>query len=256
MITKREEEREALREGGRRHGTILKKLAAMVVPGVSTQTLEDEARQLVTEGGDAAAFLGYRPSGAVRPFPAALCVSINDAIVHGVPNETIYEIQQGDVVTLDIGLVHEGFITDAAVTVIAGTGSKEKELLVRAAYEALDAGIAAAVLGNTLGDIGAAIEAIGKKYGFGSPRELAGHGVGRSVHEEPYVPNFGRPGKGAKLEEGMVIAIEPMFTLGSGEIVLDADDFTYRTRDGSSASHAEHTVLITSEGTEVLTKPE
>lgn len=253
MIAKREEERAILREGGKRHAAILEKLCRMTTPGITTQHLEDEARRLIDEGGDSAAFLGYRPHGARRAYPAALCISVNDAIVHGIPNERLYVIEEGDVVKLDLGLTHRGLITDAAITVVVGKGTPQDHALAAAAVEALHAGIEQARVGSTLGDIGAAIESVGRKYRFGSPYELGGHSVGRSVHEEPLVPNFGRPGRGKKLEEGLVLAIEPMFTLGSSEIVLDSDGYTYRTADGSHASHAEHTILITQDGPEILT---
>lgn len=253
MIAKRDEERVILRESGRRHARILAALRDLTVPGVSTQELEDAARRMIAEGGDTAAFLGYKPHGARRPYPAALCVSINDAIVHGIPNEHPIILADGDIVKLDVGVRHQGLITDAAITVVVGKGTDQDYLLQRAAEEALARGIAQALPGNTMGDIGAAIEAVGRKYGFGSPYELGGHSVGRSVHEEPLVPNFGRPGKGKKLEEGLVLAIEPMFTLGSSDIVLDPDGYTYRTADGSRSSHAEHTILITQDGPEILT---
>lgn len=254
MVTTSVQEREKLCEGGRHLGRILKTLSEKVAPGVSTAELEDEARRLIAECGGTPAFLGYKPQGAKRPYPAALCVSINDAVVHGIPNENPVTIQEGDIVTLDAGLVFGGLITDAAVTVIAGKGNEEDQRLIRAAQEALAAGIAQARTGNFTGDIGAAIEAVGKQYGFGSPRELGGHSVGRKVHEEPFIANFGPAGQGAPLVDGMVIAIEPMFTHGSGKVKLDPDGYTYRTRDGKKAAHVEHTVIIGEHGAEVLTK--
>ena len=253
MIAKKDEEMAALREGGKRLGEILRTLADHATPGVSTLVLEDEARRMIAEGGDTAAFLGYKPAGSKRPYPAALCVSINDAIVHGIPNEGSYIIQDGDVVTVDLGLVHKGHITDAAITVIAGTGNPEDVKLVSATRDALAAGIAEARVGNTLGDVGAAIEAVGNRYKLGSPRDLGGHSVGKKVHEEPFIPNFGKRGEGVKIVEGMVLAIEPMLTRGSSEIKLDPDGYTYRTKDGSRAAHSEHTILVTATGPEVLT---
>jgi methionyl aminopeptidase len=236
MIAKTQEEIDILREGGKRHARILKELAALVAPGVSTQTLEDRARALVNAGGDTASFLNYKPYGAKRPYPAALCVSINDVIVHGIPNETPVTLREGDIVKLDLGITHEGLITDAAVCVIAGKPrSSEESELVAATYEALDAAIGAARCGGRVGDI-------------------SGHGVGRQVHEEPYVPNYGTPGTGAELVPGLVIAIEPMFTLGTGATVLDKDGYSYRTKDGSRSAHAEHTIIITKNGAEILTQ--
>lgn len=254
MIARTQQEKDTLREGGKRLATILQSLKAMVVPGISTQELEDEARRLVEEYGDKPAFLGYRPEGARRPYPAALCVSVNDAIVHGIPNEASLVLQEGDVVTLDMGLIHGELITDAAVSVLVGGGDADTKTLLQAAHEALDAGIAAARVGNTLGDIGHAIERVGTRYTLGSPQELGGHSVGKAVHEEPFVPNFGDAGAGPILKEGMVLAIEPMFMLGRSAIRLDADGYTYRTKDGSKAVHVEHTVLLTNEGPEILTK--
>lgn len=254
MIIETEQERAYLRESGRRLGTILQELKASVVPGVSTLELENLARARIVAGGDKPAFLGYQPHGATRPFPAALCISINDAIVHGIPNEHSYVIQDGDVVTLDLGLIHQGFVTDAAVTVIAGVGSDTDQVLVTAAYKALEKGIQAARSGGYMGDIGAAVERIGEQYGFAIPRELGGHGLGRAVHEEPFVPNFGKEGTGVPLVEGLVIAIEPMFTAGSPKVCLDKDGYTYRTKDGSRSVQVEHTVIVSKNGGEILTR--
>ncbi|MBI4068136.1 type I methionyl aminopeptidase [Candidatus Kaiserbacteria bacterium] len=254
MKVENDNERATLREAGKKHAVILQQLAVMVVPGISTAELEDEARRLITEAGAESAFLGYQPQGAKRPYPAALCVSVNDAIVHGIPNENSLTIQEGDIVTLDCGILYQKLITDAAVCVIAGHGSYEDKTLIRAAKEALDAGIAQARTGNHIGDIGAAIEAIGKKYDLGSPRELGGHSVGRHVHEEPFVPNFGPAGSGEELVDGMVLAIEPMFMLGGSKIYLDPDGYTYRTRDGSKSAHVEHTVIVGKDRAEVLTQ--
>lgn len=254
MIVQTEAEAATLREGGKRHAEILKELALLVRPGVSTQFLEDEARRLIVENGDTPAFLGYTPEGERHPFPAALCVSINDVIVHGIPNLEPHIIAEGDLVTLDTGLIHGGLITDAAVSVIAGNGSEDVRRLLRATQEALDAGIGAARAGNTVGDIGAAIQAVAERYGYNYPLELVGHGVGRSVHEDPIIPNYGEPGEGPELQDGMVIAIEPMLMLGKRTVKYDSDGYTCRTRDGSVAAHIEHTVLVGVNGAEILTK--
>ena len=163
-------------------------------------------------------------------------------------------IQDGDVVTIDFGIRHKGLYTDHAVTVIAGTPRPDDVRLVRGTEEALAVGIRAAQLGKKTGDIGYAVEEIAKKCHFGYPKNLAGHGVGREVHEEPHVPNFGTPRSGALLEEGLVIAIEPMMTLGTGDLYVDRDNFSYKTKDGSRSAHSEHTVMITTEGPEILTK--
>ena len=253
MIVQNENERVTLREAGKKHAAILRNLAVMTVPGISTLELEEEARRLIEEAGGTPAFLNYKPHGARRPYPAALCVSINDAIVHGIPNETSVTIQEGDVVTLDCGITYQGFITDAAISVIAGAGSTEDKKLIAATQEALAAGIAQARAGNHIGDIGAAVEAVGEKYGYGSPRELGGHSVGRHVHEEPFVPNFGPAGTGEELVPGLVLAIEPMFMLGGSKVYLDKDGYTYRTKDGAKSAHVEHTVIVGKNGAEILT---
>jgi methionyl aminopeptidase len=245
---------EFLKEGGKRHAEILKILKALVVPGVSTVTLNEKAMELVKEGGDVPAFLGYKPEGVRRPYPAALCVSVNDEIVHGIPNESPKILQEGDVVTLDLGLTHHGMITDSAITVGVGTLSEEDARLISATEEALYAGIKEAKFGNTIGDIGYAIESVAKRYKLALALGLAGHGVGYEVHEDPFVPNSGVPGHGPKLKPGMVIAIEPMLVLGKGDIILLKDGYTYKTRDGKKAAHSEHTILITDGNPVILTK--
>ncbi len=255
MIAKKPEEIEILREGGRRLAKHLRALRKMVKPGVTARELEDAAAKMVEEDGDKLAFMGYASGNRGEKFPGALCVSINDAIVHSPAKTNNAVIQDGDVVSLDFGIVHKGLFTDHATTVIAGKSkSADDEMLVRAAFEALDIGIAQAKVGNTTGDIGYAVQRVAEKYGLGYPKNLSGHGVGKAIHEDPHVPNFGDPGYGTKLVEGLVIAIEPMFTLGSGDLYIDKDAFTYRTKDGSRSAHAEHTVLVTKNGPEILTK--
>lgn len=254
MITlKTKEDIAILREGGKRHATILCELAAMVKPGTHSSELEDRARELIAAGGDAAAFLNYTPVGSLRPYPAALCVSVNDEVVHGIPNETDKVLKEGDIVSLDLGLVHKGLITDAAVTVPVGKVSLELEQLLEVTKKALFAGIKAAKGGKRVGNVSNVIERTAVPHGYGVVEELAGHGVGYHVHEDPYVPNFGRAGTGETLKPGMVIAIEPMFNLGSKHIYLDDDGYTYRTVDGKPSAHFEHTVAITKSGAEVLT---
>ena len=248
------EEIEILREGGRRHSDILAEIAKLIVPGISTQTLEDFTRKLIQEGGDTSAFLGYRPRGAKRPYPAALCVSVNNEIVHGIPNESPTILQEGDIVSLDLGLTHKGLITDSAITVGVGKIKKEDGNLIKHCKEALALGIKAAKGGGHVGDIGHAIESFVRPLGYGLCQGLAGHGVGFRVHEDPFVPNEGSKGEGEILRSGMVIAIEPMITLGTDKIVLSSDGFTYKTADGSNAAHFEHTIAITDGEPVVLTK--
>lgn len=255
MITlKTAEEIEILREGGRRHAAILREVAAAARPGVLASDLNSMAEKLISEGGDSAAFLNYTPAGASRPYPASLCVSVNDEIVHGIPNEGEKILKEGDVVSLDLGLKHQGLVTDSAVTVPVGKIDAVAARLIEVTKRALEEGIAAIRAGGYIGDIGAAIKKIVKGTGFSLAEGLSGHGVGYSVHEDPYVPNTGVKGKGAKLSHGLVIAIEPMVCEGRGEIVLADDGFTYKTADGGRSAHFEHTVVITEEGPEILTK--
>lgn len=254
MITiKTKEEIAILREGGKRHALILKKLSAMAKPGVLAADIDKLARELIAEGGDQAAFLDYKPRGANTPYPAAVCISINDEVVHGIP---IYEnkiLRDGDIVSIDLGLVHKGLITDSSITVPVGNISPECEQLLQVTKQALMNGIKAAKAGKRIGDISNAIERTAVPYGYGVVEELAGHGVGYKVHEDPFVPNYGPEGKGPILQSGMVLALEPMFNLGSKRVVLDDDGYTYRTADGMPSAHFEHTIVITKSGAEILT---
>ncbi len=251
IIIKTPEQITALREGGRRHAAILEKLRAKTVPGITTGELDAYAHALVQENGDTPAFLNYQPAGAKRPFPATLCVSVNDEIVHGIPNPNRV-LADGDVVSIDLGIWHDGVITDAAITVCVGSCDKKVIDMVAVAERALYAGIEQVCPGNRVGDIGAAIEKVIRKR-YGIVREFSGHGVGVHIHEDPFIPNYGRPGTGALLKPGMVIAIEPMIMLGGDDIIIDKDDWTVKTMDGSRACHVEHTVLVTDDGYEILT---
>ncbi len=250
---KTREEIEILREGGRRHAAILAMLASRVESGVSALILEEEALRLIKEGGDKPAYLDYTPRGAKRPFPAALCVSINDEIVHGIPNEAEKILHEGDIVSLDLGLSHRGLITDAAITVPVGAVSNESRELLSVTRLALEQGIKAAMPGNTIGDIGEAVSKVVKASRFSLADDLVGHGVGYRVHEDPYVPNMGIAGAGEKLTPGLVIAIEPMVNAGHSDIRVAEDGYTIKTLDGSLSAHFEHTVAITAEGHIILT---
>jgi methionyl aminopeptidase len=261
MITiKTKEEIAILREGGKKHAAILRELANMVVPGLKVYDLEMKARELIEgiDASDKAAFLNYQPKGAPRPYPAALCVSINDEVVHGIPvepdrkgNEKI--LKEGDIVSIDLGLVHKGLITDASITVGVGKISAECAKLIEDTKKALMAGIKAAIAGRRVGIISEAIQRVGVANGYGIVEDLSGHGVGYSVHEDPYIPNYGSAKKGAILKPGMVLALEPMFNLGTKKVVLDKDGYTFRTADGKPSAHFEHTIVITKSGAEVLT---
>lgn len=251
---KTSEEIEILREGGRRLAEILSALTLKVAPGVLLFELEEEAMRLIKEGGDKPAFLGYQPHGAKRPFPAALCVSINDEIVHGIPNEVEKILKEGDIVSLDFGLLHRGLITDAATTVPVGEIDEESKRLIEITRTALASGIETALPGKTIGDIGAAISKVVRESGFTLAESLVGHGVGYGVHEDPFVPNFGVAGRGEKLVPGLVIALEPMVNIGKSGIKMSSDGYTIRTRDGSRSAHFEHSVAITEKGNIVLTE--
>ena len=246
-------QRADLIEGGKRLAAVLEALRAKVAPGVTTEELDDLAEQLIRDGGDEPCFLGYTPEGSKRPYPATLCVSINDEVVHGIPNESIKTLKEGDIVGLDLGLTHNGIIVDAAITVPVGEVSQESEKLLRATEESLAAGIAQAVPGNHIGDIAHAIQEVIEDAGFKVVKELGGHGVGELVHEEPFIPNFGKPGEGELLEEGMVLALEPIAAVGKAAVTLAPDGYTYRTKDGSRSAHFEHTILIEKGGARIVT---
>lgn len=251
IIIKTKEEIEILREGGKRLATILAKVAKKVAPGVSTMDLDKYAYELIKEGGDEPAFLNYKPEGHHKAFPASLCTSVNSEVVHGIPNANKI-LKEGDIISIDLGLKHKGLFTDHAITVGVGNISKKDRELLQATNESLMVGIQAAQCGNTVGDIGYAIEKfVGNKYGI--VRELSGHGVGKYIHEDPYIPNFGKKGKGEKLVSGMVIAIEPMLNIGKKDIVSMSDGYTIKTADGARSAHFEHTVLITDGEPEILT---
>jgi methionyl aminopeptidase len=254
VTIKTKEEIDILREGGKRLAYILAEVGMAVKDGVSTLDLDNLARKLVEEGGDKSAFLNYKPAGMKRPYPASICVSINDAIVHGIPNEEPQIIKDGDIVSLDMGLIHKGLFTDAAITVAVGEVDEVGKNLIEDTRRALYEGIKAVKDGNHVRDISYAIEKYVRPKRLGIVEELCGHGVGYKVHEDPYIPNYCLEDKGEKLKAGMVIAIEPMLNEGSKHITLDADGYTYRTADGSRSAHFEHTIVVTKDGAEILTQ--
>jgi methionyl aminopeptidase len=253
IIIKTPNEIERLKKGGPILAKILRQVAEKVTPGITTGELNDYAHQLITEIGHTPAFLNYKPEGADFPYPASLITSVNAEVVHGIPGKKV--LKEGDIVALDLGLKYDGVFLDHAITVAVGTkvAPKDKELM-SVTEQALYKGIEAIVPGATVGDIGYAIESFVKPYKLGIVRCLSGHGVGRAIHEDPYIPNYGKPGKGAKLLPGMVIAIEPMITRGSEDVVTMRDGYTLKTVDNSRSAHFEHTVLITETGAEILTK--
>ncbi|MDQ5971293.1 MAG: Methionine aminopeptidase [Patescibacteria group bacterium] len=251
IYIKTKEEIEIIREGGKRLATILAKVGKMVAPGVTTAELDEYAYKLIKEGGDTPAFLNYKPEGHHKAFPASLCTSTNSEVVHGIPSKRRV-LKEGDIICIDLGIKHKGYFTDHAITVPVGKISQKDQKLIDDTKEAMMVGIWAAKNGNTTGDIGYAIESfVNKKYGI--VRELSGHGVGIEIHEDPYIPNFGKAGKGVKLIPGMIIAIEPMLTNGKANIEVLNDGYTIITADGSKAAHFEHTILITKDEPEILT---
>jgi methionyl aminopeptidase len=253
IIIKTNEEIEILRECGRRLATVLYKVKDMVAPGVSTKDLDTYAFNLIKELGDTPAFLNYRPEGANYPFPASLCTSVNDEVVHGIPKPDRI-LKEGDIISIDLGLKHKGLFTDMALTVGVGEVSNGNKKLMEITERALLAGIMEAREGNTTGDIGHAIESFVKPYKYGIVEVLSGHGVGKAIHEDPFIPNFGKKGSGAKLKKGMVIALEPMLNSGTKHVKLDKDGYTFKTADGKKSAHFELTVLITDGDPEILTK--
>ena len=241
-----------MRQAGARLNFILRAVAKAATSGTMTKDLDRLALKLIKEGGDGPAFLNYRPAGAKSAFPASLCVSVNDEVVHGIPGERI--LNEGDIVGLDLGLKRQNLFVDAAVTVAVGKIDQKAKKLIEITRKALEIGIHEARAGGTIGDIGYAIESFVRPYRYGIVRELAGHGVGYAVHEEPYVPNYGSKGSGPTLKAGMVLAIEPMLNEGGERIKLAKDKFTYKTKDGTRSAHFEHTILITARGAEILTQ--
>ncbi len=221
--------------------------------GVSLLELDEVAREVLRSAGATSPFLGYRPSFAPTPFPAVLCASVNDAIVHGIP--TGYRLRDGDLVSLDCGAVLDGWAGDSALSFVVGEPRAADLRLVETAERALAAGIEAAVVGNRMGDIAHAIGSVCRGAGYGIMEDYAGHGIGRRMHEDPPVPNEGRPGRGLRLRHGMVLAIEPMLIAGGTDGYHAAPDgWTLCTNDGSRAAHAEHTVAITEAGPRILTE--
>ncbi len=248
---KTEKEIELLREGGRRLAEVVAAVSAQVRPGVTTAELDEIAYGMIKDFGDEPAFLGYRPEGHSVAFPATLCTSVNEGVVHGIPDDV--PLREGEIITIDCGIRHAGLFTDHAVTVPVGKVAEDVQQLLSVTEKSLELAIAVALAGNHVGDIGFAVESfVSGRYGI--VRELAGHGVGREIHEDPYIPNYGRPGKGELLVPGMVIAIEPMLVMGKPAIDVADDDYTIVTRDGSWAAHYEHTVAITESGVEILTR--
>ncbi|MFG2359733.1 type I methionyl aminopeptidase [Streptomyces sp. NPDC048521] len=245
---------DAMREAGRVVAHALAAVRETADVGVSLRELDEAARSVLAEAGAGSPFLGYRPSFAPVAFPAVICTSVNDAVSHGIP--TGYRLRDGDLVSIDCGAQLDGWTGDAAITFTVGTPRPGDLDLIDATQQALDAGIAAAQVGSRIGDISHAIDTVARKAGCGMPPDFGGHGIGRRMHEDPHVPNRGRPGRGFPLRHGLVLAIEPMLMAGGQNAYrTDVDGWTLRTTDGSRAAHIEHTVAITDQGPRILTLP-
>lgn len=253
IAIKSRREIEQMREIGHFTAEILLELRERAQPGVTTGQLDEIAAKALEKRGLNSPFLGYAPGG-VAPYPAVLCASINEEIVHGIPGPR--ELQEGDIISLDFGVEYRGWHGDSAVTIAVGKTDPNSgaDKLIETTRDAMNLGIEQMVPGNRLSDIGHAVESRAKKEGYGVVRQFVGHGIGREMHEPPQVPNYGRPGRGPRLRAGMVFAIEPMVNIGTEKTRVLKDEWTAVTADGSLSAHFEHTVLITDNGPEVLTR--
>ena len=253
IIRKSEGELELMRRSGAILAETITRVVEAVGPGVSTLDLDAIAARMIADAGAEPSFLGYGGGGGRIPFPAHICASINDEIVHGIPSAARV-LRDGDLVSLDFGAIWQGFHSDAAVTVFVGSPpDDDAKRLVEVTEAALDAAIAVVRPGGRLSDIGHAIEQTAEAHGLGIVREYGGHGIGRAMHEDPFIQNWGAAGRGPELKSGLVLAIEPMLTLGGDATRVMPDGWTVRTADGSLAAHFEHTVAVTQTGAEVLT---
>lgn len=246
IVCKSPAELERMRAANALVAEVLAELATMVAPGVTTRDLDQAAEKLVRDGGAEPAFKGY------RGYPSTLCASVNDQVVHGIPS--IRALQEGDIISLDMGVKLNGFFGDSAVTVPVGKVSEEASTLLRVTQESLEKGIAQVKLGGRVSDIGHAIQQHVEAHGFSVVREFVGHGIGAALHEEPQIANYGEPGRGPRLVEGMTLAIEPMVNIGRPAVKVLADGWTAVTKDGSLSAHFEHTVAVTRTGPLVLTR--
>ena len=249
IYLKTDEEVELLREANLLIGRTLAELAKIIKPGVTTKQLDQVAEEFIRDNGAEPTFKGF-PNPYGGPFPASICTSVNEQVVHGIPNDV--PLQDGDIVSIDCGTRLNGFCGDSCYTFPVGEISPEVKNLLKTTKEALYKGIEQAVVGHRLGDISYAVQQHCEAQGYGVVREFVGHGVGHEMHEDPQVPNYGRRGNGTMLKAGMCIAIEPMITMGKRDIWLDADRWTVRTRDGKPAAHFEHTIAIRKGKAEIL----
>lgn len=248
---KSDAEVEALRNAASLVGKVLAEVGRRVRPGVSTLELDKAAEQIVQEAGARAAFKGYQFDAGMAPFPGTLCTSVNDVVVHGIPSADT-SLEEGDVLSVDCGVELDGFYGDYAYSFAVGEISEEKARLLQDTKQSLFEAINMVRAGNRVGDIGFTVQSYCESRGLGVVRDLVGHGIGRSLHEEPQVPNVGRRGRGKKLQPGLTICIEPMINLGTSEVTVDSDGWTVRTADGSPSAHFEHTVVVRKGEADVL----
>jgi methionyl aminopeptidase len=244
---------DAMRVTGAFIAELLGDLAGRAKVGVNLLDLELRARKLIEQRGAVSCYWDYAPAFGRGPFRNVICLSVNDAVLHGLPHD--YALRDGDLLTMDIAVSIDGWVADSARSIIVGTPRAEDQHLISATERALDAGIAAAVAGNRLGDVCAAIGAVATASGYPVNTEFGGHGLGRTMHEDPHVPNQGRPGRGLKLRPGLTLALEPWFARGTDKIVYDPDGWTIRSADGSRTAHSEHSIAITDAEPIVLTRP-
>lgn len=253
MIARTEEDIRLIKKSGSILARVLNEVAEKARPGITTKDLNKLARELILSYGATPAFEGYfQENSNTPPYPAALCTSVNDEIVHAVPGHRL--LKEGDIIGLDLGVEYKGYFTDMAVTVGVGKIGKQAQQLITATRESLEKGISKVKAGNHIGDIGAAVSSHVKTYGFSVVRQLVGHGVGGAVHEDPQVPNYGRPKTGELLVPGMILAIEPMVNVGDYQVKASKDGFGFKTIDKSLSAHFEHTVMVTKSGCEVITR--
>src|SRR5216684_1713843 len=245
IIGKSQKEIEKMRASGRLVGQVLRELGAMVEPGLTTIEVDATAEKLIRDAGAYPTFKGY------NGFPFSICASVNEQVVHGFPSS--YELQEGDIFSIDVGVTLDGFVGDTATTIPVGTASEDRLKLIRVTEECLELAIEQCRVGNHVGDIGAVVQAHAEAHGYSVVRDYVGHGIGRRMHEDPQIPNYGKPGKGPKIKKGYVFAIEPMINLGSQHTKTLEDGWTVVTVDGQPSAHVEHTLAVTEAGPEILT---
>src|SRR5437868_14276457 len=246
IIGKSQREIEKMRAAGQLVGKVLLELRNMVEPGMTTLEVNDAADRMIRDAGAYPTFKGY------NGFPFSICASVNEQVVHGFPST--YELQEGDIFSIDVGVTLDGFVGDTATTIPVGAVREERLKLIRVAEECLERAITRCLVGNHVGDIGWAVQSYAEAHGYSVVREYVGHGIGRRMHEDPQIPNYGKPGKGPKIKKGYVFAVEPMVNLGTQETKVLKDGWTVVTLDGRPSAHCEHTIAITEDGPEVFTR--